>query len=190
MLMVYTIPRQYLERLKERTKNTYVVVEKILELNESLPENWNIEGTTGYEFMNFVNGIFINRDNENKISEIYSGFTKLDVPFDVLMCSKKRLIITSTMAGDVERLAFMIENVSSNDRFGIDMTMHGLKRALEEVLTYFPVYRTYITEEDFSDQDQHFLNEVFNRVREESPRYENEYKLYRETFNKAVRFIR
>lgn len=169
-------PKQYLDRLKERTKNTYVIVEKILELSEHIPENWNLEGTTGYEFMNYLNGLFINRDNEIKINDGYTSFTRQEVPLDVLMFSKKRLIITSTMAGDVERLAFMIEEVSSNDRFGIDMTMHGLKRALEEVLTYFPVYRTYITEQDYSEHDQHFLTEVFNKVREESPRYENEYR--------------
>lgn len=177
-------PAEYLNRLKERSKNVYVVVEKILELSEDLPENWNIEGTTGYEFMNYVNGIFIDRDNEDQISEIFTSFTKLDIPFDILMFSKKRLIITSTMAGDVERLAFMIEEVSSNDRFGIDMTMHGLQRALEEVLTYFPVYRTYINEEDFSEQDQKYINEVFDKIREETPRYENEYNYIQKLLTK------
>lgn len=181
-------PAQYLTRLKERTKNTYVIVEKILELSEELP-HWPVEGTSGYEFMNYVNGLFIKRDNENFLTKIYTNFTQFIVPFEQLMFSKKRLIITARMAGDVERLAFLIEEISSRDRFGIDITMHGIKRALEEVLTYFPVYRTYINKEDFSEQDKRIINEVFESVREENPRFENEYNYIYKLLMRQLDFL-
>ncbi|MGE5679826.1 MAG: alpha-amylase family glycosyl hydrolase, partial [Bacillota bacterium] len=140
-------PTSYLKKLRSRTEHNYIVVEKILELQEDLPEVWPVEGTTGYEFTNFVNGIFIKPENERRFTNIYQDLTHFLTPAERVAWDKKRLIIQTRMAGEVERLAFIVESVSSKDRHGIDITMHGLKRALEEILTYFPVYRTYINGE-------------------------------------------
>jgi (1->4)-alpha-D-glucan 1-alpha-D-glucosylmutase len=57
-------PTQYLERLQEKVGDTYITVEKILELKEDLPTQWKIQGTSGYEFLNYVNGLFCNQKNE------------------------------------------------------------------------------------------------------------------------------
>ncbi|MGE5354543.1 MAG: malto-oligosyltrehalose synthase [Acidobacteriota bacterium] len=168
-------PTSYLKRLRGRLQDNYLVVEKILELEEELPTEWPIEGTTGYEFVNYVNGIFIKKDNEKAITDLYQRFSGFTTPYERVVAEKKRLIIQTRMAGEVERLAFLVEAVSSIDRYGIDITMHGLKRALEETLTYFPIYRTYINAENYTERDKKYLEALFRRVSRINPRLSHEF---------------
>jgi (1->4)-alpha-D-glucan 1-alpha-D-glucosylmutase len=162
-------PRAYLARLREKTKDVYTVVEKILELGEKLPSGWPVEGTTGYEYLNYINGIFCYKKNEKQITSFYQRFTGTENHFEQLVYIKKQLIIKWRMAGEVERLAFLVESISSKDRFGIDITMHGLKRALEELLTYFPIYRTYISHNEYSECDRNYVLNVIETVKKNSP---------------------
>ncbi|MGE5402669.1 MAG: malto-oligosyltrehalose synthase [Ignavibacteriales bacterium] len=168
-------PTSYLKKLRDRIPDQYLVVEKILELREDLPTEWPVEGTTGYEFTNYVNGIFCKSANEKEFNSIYQKFTKLNTPYERIVAEKKRLIIQTRMAGEVERLAFLVEAVSSSDRYGIDITMHGLKRALEEIFTYFPIYRTYINKDYYTERDRKYLEEIFHKVSRANPRLINEY---------------
>ncbi|HSD09862.1 MAG TPA: alpha-amylase family glycosyl hydrolase, partial [Candidatus Binatia bacterium] len=52
-------PRGYLEKLRDAAGPIYLVAEKILSAGESLPRSWPIHGTTGYDFLNDVNGLFV-----------------------------------------------------------------------------------------------------------------------------------
>ena len=142
-------PARYLERIRQNVGEIYVVVEKILDLSENLPDDWLVCGTTGYEFTNLSTNFSAKAVNEQKFTDLYRRFTGLTVPFGDLVSEKKRLIIGRYMAGDVDRLAHLLRRVSSRDRFGGDITLYGLKRALVEVLTFFPVYRSYISHESF-----------------------------------------
>ena len=56
-------PLGYLMRLRRDLPDTYLVVEKILAFDEDLPAEWPVQGSTGYEFLNYVNGIFCARAN-------------------------------------------------------------------------------------------------------------------------------
>lgn len=166
-------PAQYLKRLRDRAGDIYIVVEKILDLEEELP-NWPVQGTTGYDFLNCVNEIFCERENEKEFSKIYSKFTGLKSLYEDLVCEKKRLIIGKDMAGDVDSLANLLKRVSSRDRYGSDITLHGLKRAIVEVLAHFPVYRTYINYEVVSEADRSYIQETIKRAVKRNPglRYE------------------
>ena len=150
-------PLSYLRRLRREAGDVYLVVEKILAFEEELPGQWPIEGTTGYEFLNQVNGIFCARRQRRRFSQIYSRFAETDVSCSALMIEKKRLIIGKYMAGDIESLANLLKSVSSRDRHAADITLYGLKRALVEVLTFFPVYRSYVSAESFTAQDRREL---------------------------------
>lgn len=169
-------PEKYLSRLRERGKNAYIVVEKILEMDERLPLEWPVEGTTGYEFLNFVNGIFCRRDNERKISNIYFRFSKLNESYSSIVIDKKRLMVKQRMAGEVERLAFIIEFISGKDRAGIDFTLHGLKEALEEILIFFPVYRTYISGDKILERDEKYIAGIIDTVKKNKPLLANEFE--------------
>lgn len=162
-------PTGYLGRLRERAGEVYLVVEKILDLEEELPATWPVQGTTGYDFMNYVNGIFCKTRNARAFSKIYSEFTRFKTSYEDLVCDKKRLIIGKEMAGDVDNLAHLMKRISGRYRHSSDITLYGLKRALVDVLALFPVYRTYISKESFSKTDQLYITEAVKKAKQRNP---------------------
>ncbi|MBC7971709.1 MAG: malto-oligosyltrehalose synthase, partial [Verrucomicrobia bacterium] len=130
-------PAEYLERLREKIGDLYITVEKILELTEDLPGNWQIQGTSGYEFLNYVNGLFCDTVNEEKFDIFYTNLTGITAPYHRLAAEKKSLIIEKNLAGDVENLAQRLKRIAGQTRSGSDFTAYGLKRALSEVLALF-----------------------------------------------------
>lgn len=127
-------PEEYLLRLKTKTGDKkFIFVEKILSINEKL--RWDfIDGTTGYDFLNYSNLLFT--DNEGKISEIYNKI--FDVNLDKLIVETKKKIIDSMFKHDIERIAKSL----------------GLPyEEVREFLSCLKIYRTYITEKDWRDED-------------------------------------
>lgn len=167
-------PTEYLKRLREKTGDVYITVEKILELKEDLPEVWPIQGTSGYDFLNYVNGIFCRRESEKQLNDIYIKFTGIETPYEQLSIEKKQLIVDKNLAGDVDNLAQILKKIAGQTRLGIDFTMNGLKRTLSEVLTLFPVYRTYINGDGLSEEDRSYVKEVIEEARGRIPLLLNE----------------
>lgn len=167
-------PTEYLKRLREKTGDVYITVEKILEVKEKLPEIWPIQGTSGYDFLNYVNGIFCKTENEKQITDIYQKFTRVESPYEQLFIEKKQLIVEKNLAGDVDNLAQILKKIAGQSRLGIDFTMNGLKRTLAEVLTLFPVYRTYINGDGLSEDDSFYIKEVIEEARGRIPLLLNE----------------
>jgi (1->4)-alpha-D-glucan 1-alpha-D-glucosylmutase len=162
-------PTDYLEKLRDQTGDVYLIVEKILDPEEELPEFWPVQGTTGYQWLNYVNSIFCETRNEKKFDRIYTSFSGQRTPYQDLLAEKKRLILGKHMAGDIHNLALLIKKNSEYDRHGRDITLYGLKRALVEMLAKFPVYRTYRTEKDFREEDQEFIQNTVKRCKQRMP---------------------
>jgi (1->4)-alpha-D-glucan 1-alpha-D-glucosylmutase len=162
-------PRTYLERLRKEGKDIYIVVEKILGLNEELPLSWPVQGTTGYDFLNYLNRLFCKSENERVFNRVYASFTGFKDTFDDLVTEKKRLILGKHMAGDVDNLAHQLKDISSRDRYGTDITLYGLKRTLVDVMASFPVYRTYLSKEDSRETDRACINKAVEKAREGQP---------------------
>lgn len=167
-------PTQYLERLREKTGDTYITVEKILQPGEDLPPVWPIEGTSGYDYLNFVNGIFCRTDNEEKFNQIYSELTGFNSTFEDLAIQKKHLIIDKNLAGDIDNLAQLMKKIAGKYRYGNDFTVNGLKRALAEVLSRFPIYRTYTTADGVLESDRPYIQDVIQAAKENASMLINE----------------
>ncbi len=167
-------PTEYLKRLREKTGDVYITVEKILELEEDLPEIWPIQGTSGYDFLNYVNGIFCQHESEKQLTALYKRFTGIETPYDQLFIEKKQLIVEKNLAGDVDNLAQILKKIAGQSRLGIDFTMNGLKRTLSDVLVLFPVYRTYVNGDGLSEADRSCIKEVIEEARERIPLLLNE----------------
>lgn len=167
-------PTEYLKRLRDKTGDVYITVEKILELKENLPEIWSIQGTSGYDCLNYINGIFCQTDNENSFSEIYTKFTRMTNDYEHLSIEKKQLIVEKNLAGDVDNLAQILKKIAGQSRLGIDFTMTGLKRTLSEVLTLFPVYRTYVNGDGLREEDRFYIKQVMEVARDRIPLLLNE----------------
>lgn len=167
-------PTEYLKRLREKNEDIYITVEKILEYDEKLPQLWAVQGTTGYDFLNYVNGIFCDEKNGRQFNKLYYSFTGFKTAYDVLLYEKKLLVIEKEMAGDVDNLAHLLKRISGKDRYGKDITLYGIKRAIVEILALFPVYRTYVRPDYFSEADRRYIMETVTRAREMNPAFLHE----------------
>ncbi len=137
-------PEGYLVRLSQATGAIWVVVEKILAPDEELPETWPVAGTTGYEFLNRVNGLFVASDNMAALTEGYDAFIGFAFDYPELVHDSKMQIMDEELAAEVERLTGAWALVSERHRCYRDYTRRELREALREVLACFPVYRTYL----------------------------------------------
>jgi (1->4)-alpha-D-glucan 1-alpha-D-glucosylmutase len=162
-------PKGYLSHLREIFPAGYVVVEKILDPDENLPQTWPVQGTTGYDFMNYCNGLFCDSRNRKAFNRIYSGFVGMKSDIQELVREKKRGIIFEDMAGDVNNLAQELKTISSRDRHGSDITLYGLRRALTEILIEFPVYRTYVDEQGITLDDRKHIQVALEKAVTHSP---------------------
>lgn len=162
-------PAAYLQRLREQAGGVYLVVEKILEQAENLPALWPVDGTTGYDFLNYVNGIFCQADNEKRMTDIYNRFTLIHSHFEPLVLGKKRLIMDKHMASDIDNLAQLMKKVFSRHRYGRDITLYGLRRALVEIMALFPIYRTYITRDRLDSTDHDYIKKTVAQAKETNP---------------------
>lgn len=167
-------PVLYLQRLRDRSRESYIVVEKILDSEEDLPADWPVQGTTGYEFCNWVNGVFCDTENEKAFSRIYSGIGSFKGTYEELVRKNKRVIIEEDMAGDVYNLAQLAKDIAGRDRHGSDLTLYGLQRALKEVLVSFPVYRTYINPHSLTERDREYIKHAIKTVTVRNPALVNE----------------
>ena len=106
-------PIAYLNKLKQRDENLYVVVEKILDINRTtLPfPACPFKGTTGYDFMNIVNGVFIDRANEKIFDRIYTSFTGQNTPYRSFVNLSKKFFMGRHMAGDIDNLAHLLKQI-------------------------------------------------------------------------------
>lgn len=162
-------PEGYLKRLRRFADQAYIVVEKILQFGEELPESWPVAGSTGYDFMNMAGGVLCATGNKRRFERIYARFSNMKEDYQELAALKKRLIIGKEMGGDVDNLARLMKRVTGTLRYGSDITMFGLKWAIVEVLARFPVYRTYISPAGFTDLDGAYIREAIGRARKHLP---------------------
>jgi (1->4)-alpha-D-glucan 1-alpha-D-glucosylmutase len=124
----------------------YVVVEKILSRGEPLPEDWPVHGTSGYDFATTVGGLFADGANERAITDVYERFIGARMDFDALVYQKKKLVLETSLASELNVLAHALNRLSERDRHSRDFTLGLLTDALREVIACFPVYRTYVYE--------------------------------------------
>lgn len=179
-------PAQYFHRLQERyaelaaiegaiardgarQRPLYVVVEKIIAAHEHLPEAWPVFGTTGYRFGNVVNGLFVDTEAEARIDRAWRAFVRSEAhDFGELAYRSKRLIMSSSLAGELTVLANRLLRIARADRRTRDFTFNTLRQALAEVVACFPVYRTYIAEE-VSAQDRRYIDWAVAQAKRRGP---------------------
>lgn len=145
----------------------YLVVEKILAPHESLKQDWDVDGTTGYEFANLITGLLIDPAGEELLTRYYSAFTgERDLYADIVRESKLR-IMENEMASELNVLARDAARVARSNPKTADFTNNVLRRALQEVIAVFPVYRTYVDDESGpSEEHRRVIGYAVNRARQ------------------------
>ncbi|WP_136524268.1 malto-oligosyltrehalose synthase [Geomonas ferrireducens] len=163
--------RQYDEVLERDPgyKPFYAVVEKILMKGELLPEQWPVCGTTGYEFLNSVNGLFVASDVAKQFDCIYDRFVKHESDFTEIVYEKKKLVMQVSLSGEVNMLAHQLNNIAEEDRLTRDFTLNSLARAISEVIACFPVYRTYANSASVRDRDVQYIDAAVSKAKRRNP---------------------
>lgn len=136
----------------------YVVMEKILADFEHICPEWPVSGSTGYDFANLVNGLFINSAAEEQLTAAYQHFTGDETGFEELVYQSKKKIIRSSLAGELNVLASLLYRLAQGDRITRDFTFNRLRDGLIEIVCFFPVYRTYISSGRISKHDRRYID--------------------------------
>ena len=160
-------PTIYLQRLKDLGAR-HIWVEKVLARGETLPPQWPVDGTTGYEFLNDVLGVLVWPDGEHPMDRIYRRFLRRAVvPYWVEMYRSRRLVMETTLAGELFRLAYGLDRISEADYHTRDFTFEALRIALAEVISSFPRYRTYLPEGP--EEAPQVIREAVHEARRRNP---------------------
>ncbi len=173
-------PRGYYDRLRaeisrhfpltgDQKGSFYLVAEKILAIHEELPRDWPIHGTTGYDFANLVNGLFINPAGEKPLSQIYRFCTGESTEYAERLYDVKRLIIKTHLASELTVLSNLLLRIAEQDRQTRDFTLIGLREALTEVVACFPIYRTYVTPKRVGAEDRRYVEWAVTEAKRRNP---------------------
>ncbi|HEU4480480.1 MAG TPA: malto-oligosyltrehalose synthase, partial [Actinomycetota bacterium] len=161
-------PLGYLNNLKTLAGDLYVCVEKILERGEALPDEWPVEGTTGYDFLNRVLGLFVDPGGESALTDFYREFTGASVDLESITHEKKLQIMHEVMPSDITRL--LRELAHAFDVNGWPYGAEYLQRALEETIAALPVYRTYVgSDGSKSERDETVIMNAIALAQERCP---------------------
>jgi (1->4)-alpha-D-glucan 1-alpha-D-glucosylmutase len=150
-------------------KPFYIVGEKILLKDERMPDDWNIFSTTGYVFLNTLNGIFVKAENARAFDSIYSRFVRTRPHFQDILYENKKLIMQVAMASEVNTLGHYLDRLSEKNRHTRDFTLNSLTSAILEVIAFFPVYRTYISESGVNDSDRKYIELAVSKAKKKNP---------------------
>jgi (1->4)-alpha-D-glucan 1-alpha-D-glucosylmutase len=141
-------PQKYLDRLRALAPRAWIIVEKILQPREEMPDDWPADGTVGYDFLNEVNGLYIQAKNEGALEEFYSQFTGEPMDSGKTVREKKILVLETLFATEVNRLVDLLAQIAKQQQEHKEFSREQLREALIEFAACFPVYRTYVRPED------------------------------------------
>jgi len=172
-------PLEYLQRLQrigtpagrddEGALNIYTIVEKITSGSETLPPEWPTAGTSGYDYLNAVNTLFIDAAGSRELEAIYREFTGIRSSFTETWYVRKKLVMEDLFASDVRMLSRRLAQLAALDRLGRDVPMRELLRGLKEITACLPIYRTYCRDLALCQADRAYLMRAFMIARDRAP---------------------
>lgn len=149
-------PREYCRRLRERLAGreaerppqldgprAYLVVEKIVSRGESLPVDWGIDGTTGYDFMNEVGALLHAPEGEAPLTATWNELAGTAATFADEALAARRKILAENLSAELDRTARSLHRIAREQPATRDFTFTSIRRALVELAVHFPVYRIY-----------------------------------------------
>jgi len=161
-------PQQYLDRLRARARDAWIIGEKILEPGEYLRQSWPIDGTTGYDFLNVCNNLLVSGEGLREFSAIYREFIGRTDKFDEMAHEKKLNVEQEALGSDVNRLATIFVQICEGNRDQRDYTRAEIRRAIREVAACFSIYRTYVVAErnEATEDDRYEIESAVARAKQ------------------------
>jgi (1->4)-alpha-D-glucan 1-alpha-D-glucosylmutase len=167
-------PRGYLEALRQHlggeNGELYVLVEKILDRDEELRQDWSVQGTTGYDFLNAVLRLLVDPAGLERLEVEYRRQCESEDDMARVARRCRMQAMESLLAAELEFLGREIELLAARDIVARDISHRELRLALLEVGAALPVYRTYVREDDVSDHDRRLIRGALRAARQRTPR--------------------
>ncbi len=166
-------PFAYLNKLQERLASSenhshglsYVLVEKILSRSESLPADWPVSGTTGYDYLNEANGLFVEPKGAREVEAIYSAFIGRKQNYSDVAYQKKKLVMSRLLGVEMRTLGRQLAELAAQDRYARELPRGQLIDALIEVTACLDIYRTYIRNVDVPPPAAEFIEAAVKQAR-------------------------
>jgi (1->4)-alpha-D-glucan 1-alpha-D-glucosylmutase len=148
-----------------------VVVEKILIDGERLRKEWPVHGTTGYEFLGLVGGLFVDPEGRRALAAVHGRYTGIRDSYTDVAYESRKLVLDVSMSSELTVLARKLDRISEQHRFARDFTLNSLQSALAEVIACFPVYRTYVRAETgaVAPEDRRIIETAVRLARRRNP---------------------
>jgi (1->4)-alpha-D-glucan 1-alpha-D-glucosylmutase len=163
-------PAGYLAKLRAAAPDAYIVAEKILAPAEALPPGFDVSGTTGYDFIAAVEGLFVAAENEEAMTGLYHAFTGESQPFREVAHTAKLEVLDAELGPDLDRLTAQLVAMCDADRNQRDRTRREVRAALREVAAGLRVYRTYVTSrEPASETDRREIQAAIDEAARRRP---------------------
>ncbi|XWK60914.1 malto-oligosyltrehalose synthase [Tunturiibacter empetritectus] len=161
-------PKEYFKRLRQRAPDAWVIGEKILEPGEFLREDWPIEGTSGYDFLNVAAGVLVAPEGMMELSTVYADFTGQPTDFSAIAHEKKINVSQEALGSDVNRLTSIFVEICEANRDERDYTRAEVRRAIREVAACFAIYRTYVVpeREEITEEDREYITQAAECAKE------------------------
>ena len=172
-------PRGYCRKLRRRVEGLLdrrplnaalehfpIYVEKILGVDEHLHRDWLTDGTTGYEFMNQVSLLQHDPAGEAPLTELWANVSERP-DFTEEVRQARHLVLNASLAGDCESVAQALLQVARDDLMTRDLTLGAIRRALQALVSHYPVYRTYFNACGRPAEDETFFQQALTNARQD-----------------------
>lgn len=172
-------PRGYCRKLRRRVEGLLarrplnaalehfpIYVEKILGVDEHLHRDWLTDGTTGYEFMNQVSLLQHDPAGEAPLTELWANVSERP-DFAEEVRQARHLVLNASLAGDCESVAQALLQVARDDLMTRDLTLGAIRRALQALVSHYPVYRTYFNACGRPAEDETFFQQALTNARQD-----------------------
>ncbi|GAA4425279.1 malto-oligosyltrehalose synthase [Pontibacter saemangeumensis] len=167
-------PTTYLKRLRKLAgPEAYIVVEKILEGEEQLPERWPIEGNSGYDFLAWVSNLYTSGAGRRKLTQIYNRLVpNAPTDYEQLVFDKKMFILKNQMQGELQNLLRLLQ-----ERHLIPLEpQEEWRKALAVLLCAWPVYCIYGNRLPLSKDEMEVVDRGFDEARRQAPDMEERFR--------------
>ena len=174
-------PKKYVERLRKLFgDDCYIIAEKILEYNENMAQDWNLQGTSGYEFLSYTNQLLTDKEGSRKILEHYKKMVSCNEDYHDIVFEKKHDFLYSQMNGELDNILRYGEELNV---FDSNINREKMRKAIGTFMSAFPVYRVYIDCFPVSDESMEFITKAFDKALQKASDVKYELNLLKNIFD-------
>jgi (1->4)-alpha-D-glucan 1-alpha-D-glucosylmutase len=169
-------PCEYCQRLEELSRDrtaalrhadgrAYFVVEKILARGEPLPDAWQVDGTTGYDFMNDVGALLHDPKGAEPLARAWATLSGRSAGFTNEALAARRKILAENLSAEHDRVTRALHRIARHALVTRDFTYSSLRRVVGELVVHFPVYRIYPVNSRRSVDDERYFQQALDGAR-------------------------